>query len=113
MVDTRGMSRPLAVVIAAVAVVLASLSLLVGLAQTTMSYSLPTPAGGVSRHTAVYGPGVLAAAVASVAVLSAVVWLVLAALGRSARWLMFTVIGLLAADVAVLAVVSGLSRPTF
>jgi hypothetical protein len=38
---------------------------------------------------------------------------VLAALGRSARWMVLAVVGLLAVDAVVLAVVLGMSRPTF
>jgi hypothetical protein len=111
--DTRAMSRPVAVVGAALALALAVLGLLVGLGQTTIHYSLPTPAGGVSRHTAVYGPGVVAASVAGLAVVVSAVWLVLAALGRAGKRMVFIVIGLLVVDLVVLAVVLGLSRPTF
>jgi hypothetical protein len=113
MVDTSAMSRPVAVLTAVLALALAGFGLLVGLAQTTIHYSLPTRSGGISRHTAVFVPGVVAAVVAAVAVLGTVIWLVLAALGRSARWMVLAVVGLLAVDAVVLAVVLGMSRPTF
>ena len=113
MVDTRAMSRRVAVLTAVLALALAGFGLLVGLAQTTIHYSLPTRSGGISRHTAVFGPGVAAAVVAAIGVLATAIWLVLAALGRSARWMLLTVVALLAVDAVVLAVVLDMSRPTF
>jgi hypothetical protein len=112
MVETDVVNRLVSVVVAAGALVVAALSLLVGLAQSMIHYSLPS-AGGITRHTSLYGPAVFAATLAAAAVLISGIWLVLAALGRSARWMMFTVLGLLLVDLVVLVVVSGLSRPSY
>jgi hypothetical protein len=112
MVETEGVNRLVSVVVAAGALVVAALSLLVALAQSTIHYSLPSR-DVITRHTSLYAPGVFAAVLAAVVVVAAGIWLVLAALGRSARWMMITVLALLVVDVVVLVVVSGLSRPSF
>jgi len=112
MVETGPVNRPVSIVVAAAALVAAALSLLVGLAQSTIHYSLPS-ADGITRHSALYAPGVVAAVLATVVVLAAGAWLVLAARGRSMRWMMITVLGLLVVDLVVLLVVSGSSRPSY
>ena len=112
MVETDSVNRPVSMLVSSAALVAAALCLLVGLAQSTIQYSLPS-AGGITRHTALYGPGVFAAVLATVVFVAAGIWLVLAALGRSARWMMIMVLGLLVVDVVVLVVVSGLGRPSY
>ena len=92
--------------------VVAGLSLLFGLGQTTLHYSLPSPTG-VTRHSASYGPGVLSALVAGVVTALAAAWLVFVVLRRATRWMLIAMITLIVVDLVVLVVVSGLSRPTF
>lgn len=112
MADTEVMRRPIAILLAAVALVVAVLGLLDGLSQTTLHYQLPSP-GGVTTHSATYGPGVVAAVVAAAVVLVAAVWLGLAAVGRLTVRLYLIMVGLLVVDLVVLVVVSSMSRPTF
>lgn len=112
MTDTGRVSRPVAILVAAVGLVVAAFGLMVGLAQTTVHYSLPSPSGFTS-HSASFGPGVVAADVAAIVLVLTAVWLVLAVLGRTTVWMMVTMIGLVVADVVVLLVVSGLDRPAF
>lgn len=106
------MSRPVTVVLAVAALVVAGLLLLVEVAQSTVHYALPTSTG-VTSNTYVFGPGVAAAVLAGLVVLLSALWLVLAVVGRSTSWMLITVGGLLVLDVVVLIVVSSLSRPTF
>lgn len=106
------MSRLVSVVLAAASVVVAGLLLLSGLPQTTTHYSLPSPAG-VTRHTSVFGPGVAAVVLCAIVVLFSALWLVLAAIGRSARWMLVAIVGLLVLDVVVLIAVSVMARPSF
>jgi hypothetical protein len=112
MVDTEVVSRPVTVLVATVALIVAMMTLILGMQQTTVHYSLPTPTG-VSRHSVVYAPGVFAAGVAATVVLVTAVWLVVAAVGRSTVWMVFLMLGLLVVDVVVLIVVTGFVRPVF
>jgi hypothetical protein len=112
MTETVRVSRPVAIVVAAVGLVVAAFGLIIGRAQTTVHYLLPSPTG-VTSHTASFGPGVFASWVAALVLVLTAIWLVLAALGRSTVAVMVVMIGLLVADVVVLLVVSGLQRPSF
>ena len=107
------MSRPVIVLVLAVALVVAGVCLLVALPQATQYYSLPTRTGGVTRHRAWFVPGVVATVVAAVVVLLTAAGLVVAALGRATKRIVLAGIGVAVVDVIVLAVVSGLSRPVF
>lgn len=102
----------MAVLVAVVAVLVAGLGLLVGLSLSTVHYYLPSPTGATSRR-AWFGPGVVAAVMAALVLALTGIWLVLTIMGRTVRWMGYTVIGVLVVDVLVLVVVSGSSRPSF
>jgi hypothetical protein len=112
MVDTEVVSRPVTVLVATAALIVAMMTLILGMQQATVHYALPTPTG-VSTHSVVYAPGVFAAGVAATVALLTGVWLVVAAVGRSTVWMVFLMLGVLVVDVVVLIVVNGLVRPTF
>ncbi|MET1005061.1 MAG: hypothetical protein ABWX96_05910 [Propionibacteriaceae bacterium] len=106
------MSRPVTVLVATVSLVLSALLVVVAGSQASVHYLLPSPTGA-TRHSALFGPGVVATVVAVLVALLAAGWLVLALVGRTATWMLATVLGLLLVDVLAIAVVAGLDRPSF
>ena len=108
-----GMSRPLRVVMAVLLLTAALMSLAIALSQTILHYMLPGQGDTVTRHTAVFMPAVIASVVAGVTVLVTAAWIYFVARLPRHRGLWFAVLALLAVDVVVLVIVSGMVQPDF
>lgn len=107
------MPKPLRVVLAATGVLLALVAVVLGAAQITLTYYLPTPGGHATKHTTTYGPAVAATAVAGLMAAVAVGWLVSNVVGAPRLWLWLVPIVAVLISYVVVAAVAGMDRPLF
>ncbi|WP_375425364.1 hypothetical protein [uncultured Friedmanniella sp.] len=110
------MSRPWRLGLAALLVLVALLAVPVALDGATTHYLLPSREGPATSHTAVFGPGVVAAALSAAVALATLAWLLvnlLSRAGRPTRWPWVLVGGLVVLDLVVVAAVGALPHPAF
>lgn len=92
----QGLQRPGRLAAAAALVLLTVLVLLMALSRTALTYSTPAPgpSSTTSQHTRTWAPGVAAAAVASLAALASLGWLIGHIITQPPAKLWWPVIGL-------------------